>query len=162
GDAGAGAGFDALPRFGHRQRQRLLSEYAAKVLVGLHDLADQGRLQVGRHGDVQNFDGRIGEEGIDAIVDFGDLVLLGGGAGMLDIARGDGYGIETGLTVGNQVAIAHNEAGAEAADAKVLAARQLRQILEGEINGHGRPRRKAIAVLSSPYSGPAGPTAKEI
>ena len=45
----------------------------------------------------------------------------GDGAGVLGIARGDGDRIEARLAIGDQVAIAHDEAGADAADAPVLA-----------------------------------------
>src|SRR5690348_758213 len=57
-------------------------------------------------------------------------VLLRDGPRMGRRARGDGDGIETGLAIGDEVAIAHDEAGAEAADAEVLAARQTWQIIE--------------------------------
>ena len=61
-------------------------------------------------------------------------MLLGDGAGMVGVARGDGDRVEAGLAVGDEVAVAHDEAGADAADAKVLAPRQARQVVEGEVH----------------------------
>jgi len=60
-------------------------------------------------------------------VDARDGVALGGFAGARDGARRDGDGVEAGLAVGDEVAVAHDEAGAGAADAPVLAARQVVQ-----------------------------------
>ena len=64
-------------------------------------------------------------------------VLFGDGAGVVRVARGDGDGVEAGLAVGDEMAVAHDEAGAEAADAEVLAARQTRQVVEGGVHGAG-------------------------
>ncbi len=44
-------------------------------------LADQRRLRVGRHGDVEHLDVRVGEQLVDGGVDARDAVLLGDGLG---------------------------------------------------------------------------------
>ena len=67
-----------------------------------------------------------------------DVVTFGDGAGMGRIARGDGDRVETGLAIGDEMAVTHDEAGADAADAPVLAARQVRQVVQVQVDGHGK------------------------
>ena len=110
-------------------RQRFLGEDAADVVVVLAGRAEDGRLGVRRHGDVEHLDLGIGEQFVDGGVTARDAVLLRRPPGVRWRPRGDGDRIEPGLAVGDQMAVAHDEAGADAADAKVLAARQTRQIV---------------------------------
>jgi len=70
-------------------------------------------------------------------VDARDGVALGGVAGARDGARRDGDGVEAGLAVGDEVAVAHDEAGADAADAEILTARQTGQVVERSIHWIG-------------------------
>ena len=51
-------------------------------------------------------------------------MALGAGGGVGDRSTGDGGGIEAGFAVGDEVAVAHDEATADAADAPVLALRE--------------------------------------
>ena len=127
-------------------------------MAGVADgLADDGRLRVGRHGHVEDLDRLVGEQVGDGGVAAGNAVLLGDGAGAGRVARGDGHGVEAGLAVGDEVAVAHDEAGADAADAEVLAPRQTRQVVEGEVHeghqlpagrGSGRSREQRGGVVS--------------
>jgi hypothetical protein len=54
------------------------------------------------------------------------------------VPRGDGDRIEPRLAVRDQVAVAHDEAGADAADAGRLVARQAREVIEFEFRWHDR------------------------
>ena len=49
---------------------------------------------------------------------------------MLDISRSDGDGAKAGLAISDEVTVAHDKAGAEAADAGVLAPRQTRTVAQ--------------------------------
>ena len=70
--------FDEFPSLGDRQGQRLLSEDAAEVtLADLDGPADQGRLHVGRHGDIEDFHFRVGEQVLNGIVNGRDPVPCG-------------------------------------------------------------------------------------
>ena len=114
----------------NRQRKRLLRQDALDD-AGPRRGQDDGRLHVRRHGHVEDFDRAVGEEGFDGVVDGRDGVPLGDGAGLGRVARGDGDGVEARLAVGDEVAVAHDEPGPDAADAEVPAARQPRQVVEG-------------------------------
>src|SRR5262249_46064727 len=57
------------------------------------------------------------------------------GLSMSGRARSDGYRVEAGLMVGEEMAVAHDEAGADATDAEILAARQTRQIIQRRVHG---------------------------
>ena len=61
-DAGRGAQIDAFPGLAIAHGQRLLGEDAADVAGVADGLADDGRLHVGRHGDVEHLDRRVGEQ----------------------------------------------------------------------------------------------------
>src|SRR5262249_7248447 len=63
-----------------------------------------------------------------------DAVLFRDGSRMFRCARGDSDRVETGLAIGDEMAVAHDEAGTEAADAKVLAARHPRQIVDRRLH----------------------------
>ena len=63
------------------------------------------------------------------------------------VARGDGDGVEAGVAVGDEVAVAHDEAGADAADAPVLAARQARQVVQRK-SARGLVHRVAAVTVS--------------
>src|SRR4029079_1298006 len=75
------------------------------------------------------------------------------------IPRRDGDGIEAGLAIRDEMTIAHDEAGADAANAPVLAFRQARQVVQIQVEGHrlfilrlapaGRlQRRHAVAIAT--------------
>src|SRR5205085_3041486 len=100
---------------------------------------DEAGLEARRHGDVHYLDVGVGEEVVGVDVDVRDAVQPGDFAGVLGVARGDGDGVEAGLPVGDEVTVAHDEAGPDAADAEVLAAGQTRQVVEREV--HRRLRR---------------------
>src|SRR5207248_2549935 len=92
------------------------------------------------HGDVRYLDVGVGEEVVGVDVDARDAVEPGDFAGVLGVARGDGDGVESGLSVGDEVTVAHDEAGPDAADAEVLAAGQARQVVEREAHGDSGSR----------------------
>ena len=103
--------------------------------------ADDTGLHIGRHRDVEHLDLWISEHVFQAgmaaryAVQLGDFFRLG------RIARGDGHRIEAGLPVGDQVTIADDEAGPDAADPPIAAARQAGKVIEGEVEGgssHGK------------------------
>ena len=75
------------------------------------------------------------EQRFDGIVNGRDAVTPGDGAGRSGGARGDGHRAEAGLAVSDQVAVAHDEAGADAADAPVLALGQFRQVVQVKFVG---------------------------
>src|SRR5262249_11740443 len=66
-----------------------------------------------------------------------DFVLGRDGLGVIEMARRDRHWTKARLAVRDEMAIAHDEAGADTADAPVLAARQARQVVETHIEGHG-------------------------
>src|SRR5262245_32371046 len=69
------------------------------------------------------------------------------------VARRDGHRLKPRLAIGYQVTIAHDEPGADAADADVLAPRHARQIAEGKIE-HKNPQTKmSKSELSQSRSG---------
>src|SRR5207248_9484221 len=76
-DAGGGAALDAVVGLADAQGQRLLGQDAAEVLALLRGGTQDGRLGVGRHGDVENLDLRVGEEVGDGGVDGRDAVAGG-------------------------------------------------------------------------------------
>ena len=96
---------------------------------------------------------RHGEQFINRAMDLGDLVLPGDILRGFELTRRNGDGIEAGLCIGNEMAVTHDEAGADAADAPVLAIGEAREIIQIQIGGHGGafPRllivRKEMRVL---------------
>src|SRR5229473_6728655 len=54
---------------------------------------------------------------------------------MFSSSRSDRDGIESSLAVGDQVAVAHDEASADTADSEILAVWQSRQIIQIQIKG---------------------------
>src|SRR5205085_8084344 len=102
---------------------------------------DEAGLEARRHGDVHYLDVGVGEEVVGVDVDVRDAVQPGDFAGVLGVARGDGDGVEAGLPVGDEVTVAHDEAGAEAADAEVAAARQAGKMFQGRVGRHHLLRR---------------------
>jgi len=100
-------------------------------------LADDPGLHVGRHGNVDYFNGFVGQQIVNGGVAARDAARFGHRAGMSRIARGDGRRIEAGLAVGDQMAVAHDEPGTDAADGDILVARQTRPVIQHEIQGRG-------------------------
>ena len=134
-----GAAVHHVLRVGHRQGERLLGEDAAEPAPArLDGLADQVRLGVRRDGHVEDFDGLVGEQVVVGVVDLHHAALGGDGAGGGRVARGDGDRVEPGVPVRDQVAVADDEAGPGAADAPVLAAGELRQVVQRQIGGERR------------------------
>ena len=125
----------------HRHRQRLLRQNASDMVVVPDRLADQSRLRVRRHGDVEHLNVGVGQQVGVGGVDARDVVHFGGGASVVGVARGDGDGVEAGLAVGDEMTVAHDEAGAGAADAEVLAARQPRQMVRRRFHDALNPAR---------------------
>ena len=94
--------------------------------------ADQVRLRVRRHGDVEDLDLRVGEQCVDGVVNGRDRVLRGDFARGGGVPRRDGDGVEAGVAVRDEVAVAHDEPGPDAADPPVLALRESRAVVEVE------------------------------
>ena len=114
------AGFDRLNGLSVIRAQRFLRQNAfgcAARTGGLDDL----ELVVRRHGEIKNLDGCVIEQLVDGAVYGADVVPLGAGDGVRLRAAGDGDGIEAGLGVSHEMAVAHDEAAADAADAPVFA-----------------------------------------
>ena len=99
-------------------------------------LAQHVRLHIGRHGDIEDLDRRVGKQLGDVAMHARNLMLGRHGLGVFQVAGCDGDGVEARLPIGDEMAVAHDEASADAADAPVLAARQARQIIESEIKRH--------------------------
>ena len=81
-------------------------------------------MNIRRHGDIEDFNGLVGEQFLDGRKTARDAARFRHSLGTSWIARGDGHGIEAGLPVGHEMAVAHDETGADAADADIEAARQ--------------------------------------
>src|SRR5262245_47700119 len=113
--------------------------------------ANDGRLSIRRHRDIEHFHRLVREQLIDRRMTASQTMLLGDRTGITRIARGDRDRIEAGLPIGDQMAIADDEAGPDATDAEVLAPRQSRLVVEMQIH---------VAAMSwgesrHPYMGPA-------
>ena len=122
-DAGALAQADDLARLGVIHAQRLLGQDSADVLLSLDDLSDDVDLRVRRHGDVDHLDLRIVQQLFVRVVRLADVVPLGHRAGTLRIPRGDRHRIETSIAVRHQVAVGHDESGADATNTETLVTR---------------------------------------
>src|SRR5262249_9130039 len=85
GDAGLGAAIDTLFGVAVAQGQGLLGEDGSDVPVS-GGFVNDGRLRVGRHGDVEHFDGRVGGQVGHGGVTAREVVLVGDGAGVLGVA----------------------------------------------------------------------------
>ena len=115
-DAGLFAGLDGGDSLGVIRADRLLREDAfgrAACAGGLDDF----ELVVRRHGEVEHLDRLVIEQLFDRVVNGWDVVLLGALGCVGLCAGGDGDRVEAGLSVGDQVAVVHDEAAANAADA---------------------------------------------
>jgi hypothetical protein len=77
----------------------------------LHGLSDESRLDIGRHGDVEDFDIRIREKLCKVTMDPWNLMLLGDGPGGFLTSGSDGHRIESRLPVRNEMTVSHDEAG---------------------------------------------------
>ena len=100
-------------------------------MIGMgHRLADNGRLHIGGHGNVEYFDGAVRQQFPDIRMTFGDAVQFGHSVGMSRIARSNGDRIEPGLAIGDEVTIAHDETGADAANANIPALGPTRQVVQ--------------------------------
>ena len=106
---------DHLDRLRQGERDRLLGEDALDVRPARR-LTDYLELLVRRVGDVDDLHFRVVEQFLPGVVDLRDVVRLGGGLGVLGRSRGDRDGAETGLVVGRQMDVPHDEPGADAAD----------------------------------------------
>ena len=84
-------------------------------------LENQGGLSRRRHGDVEHLDVAVRQQLVRRRVDARHAVQIGGGLGPLLAPRGNGDRVETRFAVGDQVAVAHDEASADAADAPISA-----------------------------------------
>ena len=107
-DAGRGTRFDAVAGFAHRQGERLLSQDAAEAAACRpRQPADQGGLRVGRHGDVEDFDVRVGEQVLDGVVNGRDAVPCGDRLRGLSRSReAMATGLKPACAVGDEVAVA--------------------------------------------------------
>ena len=133
-DAGFGAGGDNLPGLGVVHRQGLLGEDALNVAAVLDGLAHDGELQMRWNGDVGNFNRRVGKEFLIVAVDSRDVTQFGCGEGIFDGRAADsGDGI-AGILVRDKMDVAHDEAGADRADAVVAlgGARRLMPEIKGQ------------------------------
>src|SRR5262249_18751500 len=120
-------------RLRHGHGQRLLREDALDVPV-LAGGVDERRLSIRWDGDVDHLDLGVAKKLVIHGIDLLQAVLRGDGAGGFGVARGDGNWVESRLTISHQMTVANNEAGAEAADAEVHAARQARAVVQGEVH----------------------------
>src|SRR6266542_4580935 len=141
-DPRLGADIDALLRGAIAHREWFLREDAAEVAFLGDGSPDNVRLGIRRDCDVEHLDFRIGEQVIDRGVAARDAVQPSDGAGASGIAGGDGDGIEAGLSIGDEVTVAHDEAAADATDAEILAARQPREVIEGEVHAESPNKEK--------------------
>lgn len=89
------------------------------MLAVLDRLADQRRLHVGRNGEVQDVNAPIGEQIADGGMAARNSVCLSDLLGTGGIACRDRDRVEARLAVGDEVAIAHDEAGPDAADPEI-------------------------------------------
>jgi hypothetical protein len=103
------------------QRQRLLGENRLYIRR-LKRAADQLRLLVGRVGDVEDLDRRIGDQCLRGVVNLRDSPAFRHFGGMVAGPRGDRDNRETSLLVGGEVALGHDHAGTDAADPVVAGA----------------------------------------
>ena len=62
-----------------------------------------------------------------------DAVLLSDCSGASRVAGSDGDGIETRVAIGQEMAVAHDEASPDAANSKIAALRQAGQVIQGEV-----------------------------
>ena len=130
-DARCFASLDGFERFGVIHPERFLREDAFDRFAFARGL-DQCELRVRRHGDVEHFDATgSSSKLLVGVVDFG-MPWRAATFAHFPIARGDGDGIEAGLSVSDQMAIVDDEAAAEDADAKILSARHRR--MNGEVH----------------------------
>ncbi|MNR11922.1 hypothetical protein D3C85_1282440 [compost metagenome] len=103
--------------FVQRQGEGLLCQHATHVR-GAQCGANQRGLQVRRVRDVHDLDLRIGDQGQGVLMYTGDAVAFGDRGRFAAGTRRDRRHREAGLLVGRQVALGHDHAGADAADAK--------------------------------------------
>ena len=122
-DPGLFADLDRGDGLGVIRAQRFLCEDALGGAASAGGL-DDGELIVGRHGDVEHLDRCVVEQLLDRVVHGRDAVLRCALGGVVAGAGSDGDWVETGLTVGNQVAVVHDEPAADAADAPVQPGRK--------------------------------------
>ncbi len=89
GDARSFASTYGFESFRVVHPQRLLSEDSFEGVTGASGF-DQAELRIGRHGNIQHFDGRVCEQLFAVVVNLGNVVALSDLRGALVIARGDG------------------------------------------------------------------------
>ena len=128
-DTGGFACLNSLDCFGIICAQRFLGQNAfgrAARTGGLYDL----ELVIRWHGEIKYLDGFIIKQPIDGVVHGVNIVRLSAGGGVGLRATGNGDGIEAGLAIGNEVAVAHDKTAADAANAPVFPLGKFRMNVE--------------------------------
>ena len=110
--------------------ERLLREDASQMPVSLNRFAYDFQLNVRRHGDVDDFDFGIVEEISIITVRLRKAVPIRDRFRVIKIPRGNRDRIETRLSIRDEVAVGHDEAGTDAADRNVLPLRHPRPVLK--------------------------------
>ena len=96
------------------------------------------RLCVRRNGNVEDFDGSVGQQVLPALVDLGDAAEARYLFGLLRAARADGGHVVTCIAIGDELDVANDEARADDADAVVLFGGPGRLVVEVEVGSHER------------------------
>ena len=134
--------------------QRLLRHNAANLAGPLQGFSDHRWLHIGGHCNVEHPDGRIVEQLAEVAVGPWDPMPGSHGTGRSSGATGDRHGVETVGPIGGQMAVGHDEAGADAADPRAGVAGKRRKVVEvGECSRHklsARCGRSISAALKNP------------
>ena len=145
-DAGPFTRLDEFPPLGKCHCQRLLRENPADVIGVPEHLANHVRLILRRHADVDDRHLGIRQQVVGGLVDARDSPHGRDLLGSFPRARRDSHHPETGLPIGDEVAVAHDEPRPDHPDAEAIEPRFERQPVV-EIKLHGRVLRE----IASPF-----------
>ncbi len=126
--------FDNLLGFAVVQAHWLLGQHASNVVVVLNDFSHHFQLHIRRHSHIDNFEFRIGEQFLVGRIDLGQRMAFGNSFCVDWVPRRNRDRIEARLAIRDQMAIGHDETGADTANRNVFVLGQRGQVRN--INRH--------------------------
>ena len=110
--------------------QRFLGEDASNAAAAFEHRLDHGGLHIGRHRDIDDLDSRVVEQAAVIVVGLRNRVAGGDLRGCLVSPGGDRDRVQARSSIGDEMAVGHDEAGTDAPDPHAAIPWQRRQVID--------------------------------